>query len=125
MTDPNYHRRVLWLHRINRFNLFCYCVAFAAIVGSLAIGLGGFIVVGVRLVAVGALVIIFLTLESYLLLPFVKCPCCGHPFFRRDGLFANRVPLLNRSCLHCDLNIHLLNRTPGDPKSEGPTQAGR
>jgi hypothetical protein len=105
MTNPNHRRKTVWLHRINRFNVACYAVASAGILGGLAIGFGGFIGIGVRLVAVGAVVIMSLTLESYLILPFVKCPRCGLPFFRRDGLFANRVPLLNRSCLHCHLNI--------------------
>ena len=105
MTNSDFHRRTRGLHRIRRFNLLCYCIAFAAVVVGLAIGLSGVVTVGVRTVAAGAILIMFLTLESYLLLPFVKCPQCGNPFFRRDGLFANRVPLLNCECVHCGLNI--------------------
>lgn len=108
---------MLCLHRINRLNRLCYGVTFAAVLAGLAVGLGGFIDVGVGLVAVGAILIFSLTMETYLILPFVKCPRCHRAFFRRDGLSGNRVPLLNRSCLHCHLNIRTLDPMSGDPQA--------
>ena len=107
--NSDYRRKMWFFNRINQVNLVGYCIAFAAVLVGLGIGVAGFIDVGVQSAALGAILVVALTLESYLLLPFLKCPRCGKPFFRRAGFLANRVPLLNRSCLHCGLNIHTNN----------------
>lgn len=105
MTSSDYHRKTVRLDRVYRVNLAAYCIAFAAVLVGVGVGVTGFVEVGVQLAALGAVLIMLLCLESYVILPFVKCPRCGNSFFRRAGLLANRVPLLNRSCLHCGLSV--------------------
>jgi hypothetical protein len=101
IMTTDYQRERRWLLRIRQFNLVCYCVAFAGVLLGLAVGFSGLVTAGARVAAGGAVLIMMLCIESYVVLPFVKCPHCAKPFFRRGGLFGSRVPLLNRECIHC------------------------
>ena len=98
---------MLRLRCVRRFNLLLYSVALAAMFIGVGVAFCGAHKVGLHISAGGILLLIPLGIERVFVLPRLKCPRCGKPFFLYQGVLAltQQLPLVNRSCLHCHTRI--------------------
>lgn len=108
-------RKLARIGRLRLVNLGCFYGAFLAVVSGLTLSLGGFDRPGIFVAILGAVLFMVLLAESYLVLPFLKCPRCGNPFFVPCGWLAilYRINPHWRSCIHCGLSIHDPGRATG------------
>lgn len=105
MDELNHQtRRLRRILRIQKCNLIVFWVAILSVFGGFALATLDF-AVGLYVLEIGWILVAIVLLNAYLVLPFVKCPRCGHRFFMPDGIlgFFVKINASNRKCVHCGL----------------------
>ena len=96
-----------FVRNVRRVNIVAYSLALVAMCAGACAGACDFMFFGLHgpgilVVSVG-LMVLFLVVERFVLLRWVKCPACGKPFFVYTDIRTNvqQLPLVNHACLHC------------------------
>jgi hypothetical protein len=91
---------IAWFRRVH---IASFYGGFLAVVSGVALGIAGVEWAGALLFILGFILSGALLAESYLVLPFVRCPSCGHPFFVPGGWRSvlYRINPHRRTCVHC------------------------
>ena len=123
MNDANFsHSRTLARYsRLRRFNVLAFYIAMIGVFGGFAVGLAGLEVLGSVAVTTGFALAGLLIAESFLIIPFLKCPSCRHPFFTPRGWIAllHRINPHNQRCLNCGLSIDQEIQPEGSADNDG------
>ena len=89
--------------------------------GGLAVGVAGLREVGAIATTAGMSLAILLVVERFLIIPFLKCPSCGDPFFSFKGTvgFLGKLDPHNRKCINCGLSIDDKPTSPAHVDADG------
>lgn len=97
--------RLRWLRRVNLILFYSGLVALLPVaLGSVIVGSEGAFTVAL---SVGWPCTGIFVFNKYFVLPFLKCPRCGNPFFQPRGClgFISNYNPHERKCMHCQLDM--------------------
>ena len=92
-----------FVRNVRRVNIVAYRLALVAMCAGACVMFFGLHGPGILVVSVGLMVLVFLVVERFVFLRWVKRPACGKPFFVYTDIRTNvqQLPLVNHACLHC------------------------